>query len=135
MTPTEANFSLLIVDDDNFLLDMYLLKFKSSGCTVTTMSDSLKALELLRSGATPDIILLDVIMPGMTGFDFLGAVRKENLAPDATVIILSNQGQDEDIAKANELGADGYIIKASAIPSEVLKKTLEIANKKRAANA
>ena len=77
------------------------------------------------------MILLDIIMPGISGFDFLETVRKESLAPDATVIVLSNQGQEEDIKKAMDLGASGYIVKASAIPSEVLDKTLDFADKNK----
>jgi len=124
------NYSILIVDDDRFLLDMYSLKFKGCGSAVTAEPDPLKALETLRGGLSPNVILLDIIMPGMSGFDFLEAVRNEKLAPDATVIVLSNQGQEEDIKRAMDLGADGYIVKASAIPSEVLEKTLAVADKK-----
>lgn len=127
-TPTpKALCSVYLIDDDRFLLDMYSLKFRDSGCAINTSADPLKALEELRKGATPDVILLDVIMPGMSGFEFLEAMRKEGLAKNAKVVVLSNQGQDEDIKKAMDLGASGYIIKASAIPSEVLQKTLDIA--------
>ncbi|OYV26210.1 MAG: hypothetical protein B7W98_03285 [Parcubacteria group bacterium 20-58-5] len=72
----------------------------------------------------PDAILLDLIMPGIGGFGALEAIRKEQLAPGAKIVILSNQGQDSDIEKAKQLAADGYIIKASAIPSEVFAETM-----------
>ena len=65
-------------------------------------------------------------MPGMGGFEALQTIRKENLAQGAKIIILSNQGQDVDIEKSKALGAAGYIVKASAIPSEVLAETLKI---------
>lgn len=132
-TTPKRHYSVLLVDDDRFLLDIYSLKFKECGCTVTAEADPAKALEKLRGGLAPQVILLDVIMPGMSGFDFLAAVKKEGLAKDAAIIILSNQGQDEDLKKAIDLGADGYIVKASAIPSEVLSKTLDYADKKHSA--
>jgi two-component system chemotaxis response regulator CheY len=128
---TKASYSVFLVDDDKFLLDMYTLKFKESGCAVEAIADPLAALEKLRKGSTPGIILLDVVMPAMTGFEFLEVVRKEGLAKTATIIMLTNQGQQEDIDKAMALGAAGYIIKASAIPSEVLAKTLTIAGAKK----
>lgn len=130
-TTPRASYSVFLVDDDKFLLDMYTLKFKESGCTVEAISDPTAALEKLRKGANPNVILLDVVMPTMNGFEFLEAVRKENLAKGATIIMLTNQGQQEDIDKAMSLGAAGYIIKASAIPSEVLSKALTIADGKK----
>ena len=75
------------------------------------------------------IVLLDIVMPSMTGFELLEKIRREKLAPTAKFIVLSNQGQDADLQKAKELGADGYIIKASAIPSEVYAETLKIIEK------
>ncbi len=123
----KASYSVLLVDDDRFLLDMYTMKFKESGCTVEANPDPAKALEKLRGGVTPDIVLLDVVMPSMTGFELLEAVRKENLAKDTVFIMLSNQGQQEDLDTATRLGAAGYIIKASSIPSEVLERALNIA--------
>lgn len=125
----KRDYSILLIDDDKFLLDMYAVKFKECGCSVETMSDPKEALELLRSGKAPNVILIDVIMPGMTGFDFLETVKSEGLAKDSTIIVLSNQGQQEDVDKAMKLGADGYIVKASAIPSEVLTKTILLADK------
>ena len=77
----------------------------------------------------PDAILLDVIMPGMGGFGALETMRKENLVPKTKVIMLTNQGQDNDVETAKKFGVDGYIIKASAIPSEVFTETIRILEK------
>lgn len=125
----KATYSVLLVDDDKFLLDMYTLKFKECGCTVSAISDPLRAIEELKGGLKPDVILLDIVMPAMTGFEFLEKLKAEKLAGNAVVIMLTNQGQKEDIEKATALGAAGYIIKASSIPSEILKQVVEIAKK------
>lgn len=118
-------YRIYLVDDDKFLLDLYAVKFKNAGHEVTAFPGGEELVAALRKGGTmPDAVLLDVIMPGMDGFTALAAVRKEKLAPQTKFIILSNQGQDSDIEKARSLGANGYIIKASAIPSEVLAETL-----------
>ncbi|MCL9971790.1 MAG: response regulator [Candidatus Pacebacteria bacterium] len=126
MTELKPVQLVYLIDDDTFLLDMYALKFKECGLPVEAINDPALALEKIRQGAKPDIILVDVIMPGMTGFDFLEALQKENLVPDARRVVLSNQGQQEDIDTAMKFGAMGYIIKASAIPSEVCDKVIAI---------
>jgi CheY-like chemotaxis protein len=120
-------YHVYLVDDDRFLLDLYAVKFKNAGHEVTLFSGGEELLTALRKGgAAPDLILLDIIMPGMTGFETLEAIRKENLAQGVKIIFLSNQGQDSDREKAHQLGADGYIIKASAIPSEVFTEAIRI---------
>ena len=120
-------YRVYLTDDDRFLLDLYALKFKNAGHEVHAFSGGEELLAQLRKDTVaPDALLVDVIMPGMSGFDTLAAIRKEKLAATSKLIILSNQGQDSDIEKAKSLGADGYIIKASAIPSEVLTETERI---------
>lgn len=119
-------YRIYLVDDDRFLLDLYAVKFQNAGHEASVFSGGEDLLAALRKegSVSPDAILLDLIMPGMSGFEALEAIRKEHLAKGTKVIILSNQGQDSDIEKAKQLSADGYIIKASAIPSEVLAETL-----------
>lgn len=124
--PKEKNekYRVLIIDDDAFLLDMYALKFSQKNFIVETASGTLMALEKLRGGYTPDIIVVDLVMPAMDGFEFLETIHREELAKEALLIILSNLGQQEDIDRGLALGAAGYIIKASATPSEVVEKVL-----------
>lgn len=119
-------YRVYLVDDDRFLLDLYAVKFRAAGHEVSVFSGGEELLAALRKeGApAPDVILLDIIMPGVGGFEALEAIRKEHLAQGTKIVILSNQGQDSDIENAKRLAADGYIIKASAIPSEVLAETL-----------
>lgn len=121
-----ATYRLYLVDDDRFLLDMYAVKFKAAGHEVTAFQNGEEALAALRDKPAPDALLLDIVMPGIDGFEILETIRKENLAPTTKVIVLSNQGQESDIDRAKKLGAAGYIIKASAIPSEVFAETVKI---------
>jgi DNA-binding response OmpR family regulator len=119
-------YRIYLTDDDRFLLNLYAVKFKNAGHEVTVFSSGEELLDALRKKkeGDPDAILLDLIMPGVDGFGVLEAIRKEHLAPKTRIIILSNQGQESDLEKAKMLGAIGYIIKASAIPSEVLTQTI-----------
>jgi CheY-like chemotaxis protein len=119
------NKKILLVDDDRFLLDMYVLKFKKSGFDVDTATGSVAALEKLRSGTQIDAIILDIIMPTMDGLELLKTIREEKLVPNAVVVVLTNN-QNEDQKKAEALGIDGYIIKATSLPSEVVEKVSEI---------
>lgn len=130
-------YRIYLVDDDRFLLDLYAVKFKNAGHEITGFGSGEDLIAALHKKDThaPDAILLDLIMPGIGGFAALEAIRKEQLAPNTKIIILSNQGQDSDIEKAKELKADGYIVKASAIPSEVLAETLRIVGGSAAAAA
>lgn len=121
-------YRIFIVDDDKFLLDLYSVKFKNAEHEVSVFTSGESLVEALRKKDSdmPDVILLDIIMPGIGGFGTLEVIRKDGLAKNAKIIILSNQGQDADIDKAKKLGVDGYIIKASAIPSEVFTETMRI---------
>ncbi len=126
---------VFVIDDDSFLLEMYALKFAQKDFQVTSSGGTMDALEKLRAGYAPDIVVVDLVMPGMDGFEFLETVKKEELAKGALVIILSNLGQQEDIDRGLSLGAAGYIIKASATPSEVVEKVSEVLAKHRKAKS
>jgi CheY-like chemotaxis protein len=120
---------ILIVDDDSFLLDMYALKFSKSNFSVTTALGPESALEKLRDRLSPNIILLDIMMPVMDGFELFKKIKEENISPNSIVIFLSNRGQPSDVTQSEALGASGYIVKASSTPSEVIEKVVNIINK------
>lgn len=122
----EKKIGILIVDDDKFLLDMYAMKFEENGFDVETALSGVDALTLLESGKKPDLILLDVVMPGVDGLEVLTTIKQKKLAEGATIVILSNLGQKEDVEKGLSLGANGYIVKASTTPSEVVTRVKEI---------
>jgi CheY-like chemotaxis protein len=121
---------VLIVDDDKFLLNMYSMKFTKSGLEVNNAATAQEALDKIKAGYSPNILVLDVIMPGMDGLELLAELRKQHLVDSTTVVILSNQGEMGDIEKAKALGIQGYIVKATTIPSEVVDQVMKIYNKK-----
>lgn len=117
---------ILIIDDDRFLLDMYSVKFTEKGYAVQACEGPEAALSEIEGGYAPDICLTDIVMPNMDGFTFLEEVNKRGLLKGSAKIILSNLGQKEDIERGRSLNVDGYIIKASATPSEVVARVGEI---------
>jgi CheY-like chemotaxis protein len=121
---------ILLVDDDIFLRDMYATKFLECGHEVTPAVHAPDALRILEGDQSFDLMLVDMIMPGMTGVELMTQIKE--VFPDIAMksIVLSNQGQDQDIEEANEAGAIGYIIKAQSVPSEVVKRVEEIMSAK-----
>lgn len=122
----ESKKKILIVDDDSFLLDMYTLKFSQSNYDVTTALGPEAALKILRDGFVPEVMLLDIVMPVMDGFELMEKMKEEHLAESTIRIVLSNRGQPSDIARGESLGAAGYIVKASSTPAEVIEKVNSI---------
>ena len=118
-TPT-AKGTILLTDDDKFLLDMYGMKFTQNGYKVELCLSANQALISLRAGLKPDVILFDLTMPELDGFAFLKVLSDEHLAEGVLKIALTNQNSEPEKTKAAELGASSYIVKASMIPSEVV---------------
>lgn len=132
MNDNSSQLNILIIDDDKFLIDMYSIKFSEYDFKVTTASNGHEALSKIDEGFVPDICLIDIIMPQMDGFQLLEELKKKDSCKDTTMVILSNLGQQDDVDKGLSLGADGYIVKASATPTEVVEKVKDIlANKKK----
>jgi CheY-like chemotaxis protein len=121
---------ILIVDDDSFLLDMYALKFSQNNFEVYTAGSGMQAIEKLKGGLVPNVMLMDIIMPEMDGFEMLAQINKENLSPDCVKIVLSNKSQQSDIDEGNKLGVSGYIVKANSTPAEVIEQVIKILEKK-----
>ncbi len=112
---------IALVEDDPFLSSMYSTKFEMEGFTVFTASDGAKGVEVI-SREIPDIILLDVLMPKMNGFDVLREIKKHDATKDIPVILLTNLNQSDEVEQGMELGAVDYLIKAHFMPSEVVEK-------------
>lgn len=113
--------TILVVDDDKFLLTMYQTKFGKAGWDASVAQSATEALQKLRDGLAPAAIIFDIVMPVVDGVEFVSTVKKEKLAPRAALIALTNQGQEDgNIEKIKALGVAGYIVKAALIPSEVV---------------
>lgn len=116
-----ANAKILLVEDDPTLLEMYAMKMKEAGFALMTAEDGMQALEMAKK-ETPQIILLDIMLPKMDGFAVLSELKKDAKTKSIIVLMLSNLGQQADIEKGKELGAADYIVKASMTPTQVAEK-------------
>jgi DNA-binding response OmpR family regulator len=115
-----------IIEDDQAISQMYRFKFEAEGYEVQTAANGKLGLELIES-MKPDIILLDLMMPEMTGDQMLAELRKQPWGKDMKVIILTNMGEQEIPAEVKELGVSAVILKADMTPrqvAELVKKQL-----------
>lgn len=121
MSTEIAKKKILIVEDDSFIVKAYQIRFERDNFDVFAVMTGTDALAYL-DRAPVDIVLLDLMLPGVSGFDVLAAIRKNTAWKNVPVIILSNLGQAEDIQRGKELGATDYIVKANARINEVAEK-------------
>lgn len=121
-------YKVLIVEDDQFLRDLMSHKISKEGFETIEAVDGeeglKKAIEKL-----PHIILLDLILPGMDGFDVVQRIRQESKTSKIPVVILSNLGQKDDVEKGLKLGATDYLVKAHNTPGEIVEKVKAIISK------
>ena len=122
--------SILLIDDDPFLVDMYTLKFQEGGFEVKSARDGQTALDILKQDSLPDLILLDVVMPHLDGFEILKILKADERLKSIPVILLTNVGQKDDVEKGITLGADDYIVKAHFTPSEVVERVNKLLKNK-----
>ena len=110
-----------LIEDDPLIAEMYTTKFTKEGYDIKHAADGAAGLELVKK-EKPDIILLDIIMPKMDGFQVLTELRKEATFKDTPVIMLTNLGQEEDVQKGRALGATDYFIKTNFTPAAIVDK-------------
>lgn len=118
-------FSILLVEDDNFLRDLVSQKLRKEGFNVIEAIDGEDGVKKT-SESKPHLILLDLILPGMDGFEVLRNIQTNNNFKNVPVIVLSNLGQKDDIKKGMELGATDYLVKAHNTPGEIVDKVKEV---------
>ena len=116
---------ILLVEDDPFLIDIYSTKIKGAGFVVEVVQDGEEVLKKIRE-LMPDLVLLDIVLPTVNGWEILRDVKKDETLKDLKVMILSNLGEKDEIEKGIEAGATKYLVKAHYTPSEVVKEIKKI---------
>lgn len=116
---------ILIIEDDKFFQTLVAKKLVNEGFDVMVASDSKEALKILEE-STPSLIVLDLILPLLSGFEILSIVKKDEKTKDIPVLILSNLGQKEEIEKAMALGAVDFMVKVNFTPEEIVRKIKSI---------
>jgi DNA-binding response OmpR family regulator len=112
--------TILVAEDQQTISNLIEFKLKNSGYNVIIAQDGLSALEKAKA-LHPDLILLDLMMPLMTGFEVLAALKKDETTKNIPVLILTAQTREDEVLKGFELGADDYIIKPFS-PNEVIAR-------------
>lgn len=112
---------ILIIEDDKFLRELIAQKIAKQGYIVVEAIDGEDGIEEFKK-EKPDLVLLDLILPGIDGFEVLSQIKSNTELNKIPVIILSNLGQKEDIERGINLGADDYLIKAHFTPNEIMEK-------------
>ena len=116
---------ILTIEDDTFLQGLEVAELKKHNMDVSIAQNGEEGLKMVQD-EKPDLVLLDLVMPNIDGFEILKILKKDGVAPNAKISILSNLDQKEDIDKGLSLGADDYIIKADFTPSEVVERAKKL---------
>ncbi len=117
--------TIVLVEDEGVILELLRAKLQSAGITVYTAQDGISGFQLIKE-IKPDLVLLDMLLPGMNGLHVLEKMKVEGLLPAMPVFIISNSGQPVELERAMELGARDYLIKVNFDPSEVLDRAKAI---------
>jgi DNA-binding response OmpR family regulator len=119
-SPRKA-YEILLIEDEDFLRRIFMIRLVADGYDVTDVGSAEKALDYLKESA-PDLIILDLYLPQMNGFEFLKCLKANPARRNTPVLILSGLGQEADIRKGLELGAREFVVKTNISPPELLNK-------------
>ncbi len=112
---------VLLVEDDKFLRELIIQKLEREGFEAQSAIEAKEAFKLMDE-KKPNIVLLDLVLPGMDGFSIIHRIKENPQTSDVAVIVLSNLGQKEDFERAMSEGASDYLIKANFTPGEIVEK-------------
>ena len=116
------------VEDDKFLSDIIARKLVSEKCKLTHATDGGEALTILEK-EIPDLILLDILLPGMDGYEILSRVKSNDITKKIPIIVLSNLGQKANIDLAKKLGASSFLVKATVTLDEIVVEMKKVLSK------
>ena len=116
------NKKILIVDDDEFLLNIYAKNFKDEGFEVSVARDGEEAWEMISGGNIPDIVFTGIVMPRMTGFELTAKMQADSNLAKIPVAINSHRGRPEDKKLAQEMAVDDFIVQGFTTPIEVVRR-------------
>jgi DNA-binding response OmpR family regulator len=125
MNKKKSSKRILLVEDNPSLSKLYQIKLSMNGYEVIVVRDGQECLDAVEKYKI-DAILLDIIIPKIDGFAVLKKLKSVPKTKEIPVILLTNLGQEEDMKKGKELGAQGYLIKSNFTPAEVAKKIEEV---------
>jgi len=117
--------TILIIEDDKFLRELIVQKLIKENYETSEAADGEEGIKKIKE-EKPDLVLLDLILPGIDGFEVLSRMRDDPEISSIPVIILSNLGQKEDVERGLGLGAKDYLIKAHFTPGEIIEKIKKI---------
>ena len=113
--------NILIVEDDDFFRELIAKRLSSEGFEISEAVDGEQGIEKINA-IKPDLIILDILLPGIDGFEVLSKIKENSMVSSVPVIILSNLGQKEEVEKGMRLGATDYLIKAQVTSDEIVSK-------------
>lgn len=121
----DSGKKVVLVEDDSLMSGILATYLVNEGFAVISVADGAKAFERI-AREQPDIVLLDIVLPGTDGFDILQKLKQEKATKSIPVLILSNLGSKEEMKRGIDLGAEDYLVKANNVPEDITLKVKEI---------
>lgn len=128
--PKNKGKTVLIVEDEALLGNLLEKKLKKEGFEILRASDGSEAIEIIEN-QDPDLTLLDIILPKVSGFEFMKKVQESPRVDEIPIVIVSNLGQKSDIEKGKNLGAVGYFVKAKMSIDDLVSQVRDFLNKNK----
>lgn len=134
MSENTQQRTILLIDDDHYVIDFYADAFRNSGYDVDIAIGAAEALRKLRSEKKYDVVVLDVTMIAISGLELMERIRSEKLSEKSVFIVLTNDQDPDKMEKAKALGIDTYLIKSSTVPIEAVRRVNQVIENKEQSN-